>query len=98
MVYYHGAELGDKMLPGNIWFSYIDIPNCEKGGNNKLGLLVILYVTLTENRNWGRLRGLAVACWTTNHYHPCSNLSVGIFEGCFVFDFVSLPSEVARPI
>ena len=21
-----------------------------------------------------RLRGLAVACWTTDHYHPCSNL------------------------
>jgi len=25
----------------------------------------------------GRLRGLAVACWTTAHYHPCSNPGVG---------------------
>ena len=46
----------------------------------------------------GRLRGLAVACWTTDHYHPCSNPDVGISEGCFVFYFVSLPLEVARPI
>ena len=46
----------------------------------------------------GRLRGLAVACWTTDHYHPCSNLGVGISEGCFIFDFSSLPSDVARPI
>ena len=46
----------------------------------------------------GRLRGLAVACWTTDHYHPCSNPGVGISEGCFVFHFVSLPFEVARPI
>ena len=46
----------------------------------------------------GRLRGLAVACWTTDHYHPCSNLGVGISEGCFVFEFASLPLEVAWPI
>jgi len=46
----------------------------------------------------GCLRGLAVVCWTTDHYHPCSNLGVGISEGCFVFDFTSLPLEVARPI
>ena len=46
----------------------------------------------------GRLRGLAVACWTTDHYHPCSNLDVGISEGCFIFDFTSLPVEVAGAI
>ena len=46
----------------------------------------------------GRLRGLAVACWTTDHYHLCSNPGVGISEGCFVFHFVSLPLEGARPI
>jgi len=46
----------------------------------------------------GRLRGLAVACCTTDPYHPCSNPGVGISEGCFVFHFVSLPLEVARPI
>ena len=46
----------------------------------------------------GRLRGLAVACRTTDHCHPCSNLGVGISEGCFNFDFASLPLKVARPI
>jgi len=46
----------------------------------------------------GRLCGLAVECWTTDHYHPCSNPGVGISEGCFVFRFVSLPLEVAQPI
>ena len=56
-----------------------------------------------HNAEWsnnckGRLRGLAVACWTTDHYHPYSNLGVGISEGCFIFDFASLPLEVARPI
>ena len=47
-------------------------------------------------RKRGRLRGLAVACWTTDHYHPCSNLGVAIYEGCFVFDFASLPSSSAQ--
>jgi len=46
----------------------------------------------------GRLRGLTVECWITDHYHTCSNLGVGISEGCFIFDFASLPLEVARPI
>ena len=45
-----------------------------------------------------RFRGLAVACWTTYQYHPCSNLGVDISEGCFIFDFASLPLDVARPI
>ena len=44
----------------------------------------------------GHLRGLAVACWPTDHYHPGSNLGVGISEGGF--DFASLLLEVARPI
>jgi len=44
------------------------------------------------------LRGLAVACCTTDYYHPCSNLGVGISEGCFIFDFASLRLEVVRPI
>jgi len=42
----------------------------------------------------GRLHGLAVACWTTDHHHVCLNPGVGISEGYFV----SLPLEVARPI
>jgi len=46
----------------------------------------------------GRLRVLEVACWTTDHYHPCLNPGVGIFEGCFNIDFASLPLEVVRPI
>ena len=45
-----------------------------------------------------RLRGLSVAYGITDHYYPCSNLGVGISEGCFIFDFDSLPLEVARPI
>jgi len=45
-----------------------------------------------------RLRGLAIACWIRDHYHPCSNLGVGISEGCFILDFASLPLEVVRPI
>ena len=45
-----------------------------------------------------RLQGLAVACWTTDHYYPCSNPGVGISKGCFIFDFALLPLEVARPI
>jgi len=28
----------------------------------------------------------------------CLNLGVGISEGCFIFEFASLPLEVARPI
>ena len=54
---------------------------------------VFSYVTYVSVNRWiqidssetclGRLRGLAVACWTTDHYHPCSNLGMGISEGCF---------------
>jgi len=39
----------------------------------------------------GCLRGL-------DNYHPCSNLGMVISEECFIFDFASLPLEVARPI
>jgi len=31
----------------------------------------------------GCLHGLAAACRITAHYHPCSNLRVGISEGVF---------------
>ena len=44
----------------------------------------------------GHLRGLAVMCWTTDHYHLCLNLGMGISEGCFTFDFASLPLEVTQ--
>jgi len=56
------------------------------------------YMCIYLDEYKGRLRGLAVACRNTDHYHPCSNPGVGISEGCFVFHFVSLPLEVARPI
>jgi len=42
--------------------------------------------------------GLAVVCWTTDHYHPCSKLGMGLTEDCFIFDFASSPSEVTEPI
>ena len=50
------------------------------------------------SQSYRRLRGLAAVCWPTDYYHPCSNLDVGITEVCFIFDFASLPLEVARPI
>jgi len=28
----------------------------------------------------GRPRDLAVACWTTDHYHPCSNLGAAYLK------------------
>ena len=55
------------------------------------------YLWNTDNCPW-RLRGLAEACLTIDHYHPCSNSGVGISEGCLIFHFVSLPLEVLRPI
>ena len=45
--------------------------------------------------DWGRLRGIAVACWTTDHYDACSNFGVGISEGCFIFNFASLPISLS---
>ena len=36
--------------------------------------------------------------WTTDHYHPSSNIGLGISEGCFIFHFGSLLLEAARPI
>ena len=38
----------------------------------------------------GRLCCLVVVCWIIDHYHPSSNLGVGISESCFIFDFASL--------
>ena len=53
---------------------------------------------LLPNIIQGRLLCLAAVCWTTDHYHSCQNLGVGISEGCFIFDSASLHLEVARPI
>ena len=44
----------------------------------------------------GDIHGPVVACWVTDHYHSCSNLGVGISEGCFISASLSL--DVARPI
>ena len=46
----------------------------------------------------GSLRGLAVACWTTDHYHPCSNIGVGISEGCFVITLGGRSAHLAYPV
>ena len=54
----------------------------------------LIYST-THSWYQGCLHGLVVGCWTTAH---CSNLSVGISKGCFIFDFASSPLEVTRPI
>ena len=49
-------------------------------------------------KHMGRLLGLtAIVHWITDHYRLSSNLGVGISEGCFIFEFASLPSEVDRP-
>ena len=75
---------------------FVHLSSAPEKGNRPKEIKLILF-----NRylfHVGRLRGLAVACWTTDHYHPCSNLGVGISEGCFIFDFASLPLKVARPI
>ena len=72
------------------WNSLLCIIFC----NGFFSLVLFSYL----KRFLGRLRGLAVACWMTYHYYPGSNPSVGIFEGCFIIDFASLPLEVARPI
>jgi len=61
-------------------------------------LLLLLLLYCPHMHGTGRLGGLAVVCWTADNYHPCSNLGVGISEGCFVFHFISLSLEVARPI
>jgi len=34
-----------------------------------------------------------LARWTAYHYHLSSNLVVGISEGCFVFEYASLPLQ-----
>ena len=47
----------------------------------ELHIIIIIILILITMR---RLRGLAVACWTTDNYHPCSNLGVGISEGYFI--------------
>ena len=67
---------------------------CKQDECNEMTQFCSLF--LTKDR--GRLRGLAVACWTTDHYHACSNPGVGISEGCFIFEFSSLPLDVAWPV
>ena len=56
------------------------------------------YILFKYLSKCGCLLGLAVACWTTYHFQPFSNLGVVISEGCFILDVASLPLKVARPI
>ena len=41
------------------------------------------------------LRGLAVACWTTDHY-PCSNPGMGISEGCLSLRLITFRGRSAH--
>jgi len=62
----------------------IHYPECTE---QQTMLVVRLSVQIKTHSNFnplGRLRGLAVACWTAGHNHPYSNLDVGISEGCFM--------------
>jgi hypothetical protein len=49
--------------------------------------------TTVDKLNW---IWLAVACWTTDRYHPGSNLGVGISEGRFIFDFITVRGSSAH--
>jgi len=44
------------------------------------------------------IRGLVGRALDHRLLPPSSNLGVGISKACFIFDFASLPLEVARPI
>ena len=80
----------------------LSIGNLGKARNVQFMVTLICFLHLSSfpllYTHQGRLHGLAVACWTTDQYHSCSNLGVGISKGCFIFDFASLPLEVALPI
>ena len=65
---------------------------------NLVSLSSQTHILLLFGLKRGRLRGLTVACWITDHYHPCSNLGAAISERCFIFDFASLTLVVVRPI
>ena len=49
-------------------------------------IIIIIIIIIIK----GRLHGLTVACWITDHYHPCSYLGVGISERCFIFEFADV--------
>ena len=81
-----------------------ELKQLREGGGSTIRILPAIYNMILQTGEWpssclielpyedtGRLRGLAVACWTTDHYHPCSNVGVGISEGYFIFDFALLP-------
>jgi len=77
-------------------------PNCFREGLDEflltgwIKLQWVIYWFSSHTVCRGRLRGLTVARWITDHCHPGSNLGVGISEGCFIFDFDSLPLKVAQ--
>ena len=74
------------------YYAHRSFLRCE--GEPMTMWFLLFYALLWPLIELGRLHGLAATRWTTDHYHPCSNLGVGMSEGCFV----SLPLEVARPI
>ena len=91
---------GKRLHAGYVQKTEFDTTARSKQDVRMYDSMVTYYIhkitTLTPQ--FRRLRGLAVACWITDHYHPCSNIGMGISEDCFVFNFASLPLEVARAI
>ena len=77
------SDIAYRRFNNNICYS--SYPN-----STEVVIATWLFGNLTE-----RLRGLT---GITDHYYLSSNLDVGIYEGCFIFDFASLPLEVDRPI
>jgi len=72
---------------GNVgeWVNEWDLPTYR----HKISFSVV--DILSSYTTTGRLGGHGVAWWTTDHYHPCSKFGVGMSEGCFIFDFATLP-------
>ena len=49
------------------------------------------HISLAAPRNITKSSTLVylVAHWITDHYHLSSNLGAVIYEGCFIFDFIT---------
>jgi len=73
-------------IPGHMDTHLLTLSACEKVNVHVSWYFIIFLV------------GIMDTVTPTAHYHPCSNLGMRISEGCFIFDFTSVPFEVARPI
>ena len=63
-------------------------------------MIIIIYSHHNDYAYYGiyRLQIKLVARWITDNYHLGSNLVMGIYVVCFIFDFASIPLGVARSI